>query len=307
MVEEDAAALLTAKAQLESVTAVVVEGTPHPEINDVFLPAGEKDGWPSFESKEGRCLFRSVLRDQWYLALSYDPEGKSRTAEEPSAVETPGELPEGTRMWKVWWDKEWQPVETTVTLLRDGQTSLPPAVAALRCKVADVTRDTCVGGSCCLAKEKDYIHQMVLGPADEIGSEMIRLDGMRDGKMAAAQELWMLQRLNILSQLSEADGEVWKAALGLATATRQLTGLAAVVVEGLPKREYNSVYLPAGSHEGWPRFEGGEGTHLFRHVEYAHSFVDWRRPLFFLGRLWPSRNRFSVVLCRLLNSWRQEG
>ena len=112
-----------------------------------------------------------------------------------------------------------------MTLLRDGQTSLPPAVAALRCKVADVTRDTCVGGSCCLAKEKEYVHQMVLGPADEIGSEMVRLDGMRDGKMAAAQELWMLQRLNILSQLSEADGEVWKAALGLATATRQLTGI----------------------------------------------------------------------------------
>ena len=85
---------------------------------------------------------------------------------------------------------------------------------------------------------------------EQIGSEMIRLDGMRDGKMAAAQELWMLQRLNILSQLSEADGEVWKAALGLATATRQLAGLAAITVEGLPKREYNSVYLPTLTQPG---------------------------------------------------------
>ena len=69
---------------------------------------------------------------------------------------------------QVWWEKEWQPVEMTVTLLRGGQTSLPPAVAALRCKVGDVARDTCVGGPCCLAKEKEYINTMVLGPADEV-------------------------------------------------------------------------------------------------------------------------------------------
>ena len=43
-------------------------------------------------------------------------------------------------MWKVWWDKEWQPVETTVTLLRDGQTSLPPAVAALRSIYGELSR-----------------------------------------------------------------------------------------------------------------------------------------------------------------------
>ena len=106
---------------------------------------------------------------------------------------------------------------------------------------------------------------------------------------------------------SHAAGVAAEKAAVLAAAINQLHGIAGVAIEGLPLPEYNSVYLPAGSHEGWPRFEGGEGTHLFRHVEYAHSFVDWRRPLFFLGRLWPSRNRFSVVLCRLLNSWRQEG
>ena len=44
--------------------------------------------------------------------------------------------------------------------------------------------------------------------------------------------------------------QVWKAALGLATATRQLAGLAAITVEGLPKREYNSVYLPTLTQPG---------------------------------------------------------
>lgn len=39
-----------------------------------------------------------------------------------------------------------------------------------------------------------------------------------------------------------------------AAAKERLTGVAGVLIQGLPKADYNSVYLPAGVHEGWLRF-----------------------------------------------------
>eukprot|EP01045_Picozoa_sp_COSAG04_P035951 COSAG04_NODE_8529_length_961_cov_2.213457_1_plen_306_part_01 len=51
--------------------------------------------------------------------------------------------------------------------------------------------------------------------------------------------------------------------VALAAATEQLQGVAGVAVEGLPQPELNDVYLP-GEHERWPRFESGQGKHLYR-------------------------------------------
>ena len=55
-------------------------------------------------------------------------------------------------------------------------------------------------------------------------------------------------------------------AVGRAAAVEQLQGVAGVVVEGLPRQELNGIYLPADDHEGWPRFESGQGNHLYRHT-----------------------------------------
>ena len=44
----------------------------------------------------------------------------------------------------------------------------------------------------------------------------------------------------------------------------QLGELAGLAVEGVPQQDYNGVYLPAGVHDGWTRFESSEGKHLFR-------------------------------------------
>ena len=50
-------------------------------------------------------------------------------------------------------------------------------------------------------------------------------------------------------------------------ARQQLAGVAGVMIEGVPKVEFNSVYLPAGEHEGWLRFESADGKHLHRQIE----------------------------------------
>ena len=51
-----------------------------------------------------------------------------------------------------------------------------------------------------------------------------------------------------------------------AAAKEQLAGAAGVAIDGVPDVVFNSVYLPAGEHEGWLRFESAEKKHLFRCV-----------------------------------------
>ena len=50
-------------------------------------------------------------------------------------------------------------------------------------------------------------------------------------------------------------------------ARQQLAGVAGVIIEGMTKVEFNSVYLPAGEHAGWLHFESPEGKHLHRQIE----------------------------------------
>ena len=59
----------------------------------------------------------------------------------------------------------------------------------------------------------------------------------------------------------------------LFAATEQLQGVAGIAVEGLPQLELNDVYLPAGDHEGWPRFESGQGKHLYRFVKDGEWYL----------------------------------
>ena len=66
------AARAAAQAQVgasSSVIAVSVEGlVSKPDYNSVYLPAGEsRQGWPRFESAEGKNLFRAVEHGLWML------------------------------------------------------------------------------------------------------------------------------------------------------------------------------------------------------------------------------------------------
>ena len=62
-----------------------------------------------------------------------------------------------------------------------------------------------------------------------------------------------------------------------AAAKEQLADATGVTIEGMPQSEYNAVYLPAGEHEGWLRFESAEGKHLYRLVDLQ---VWWIRDTF---------------------------
>ena len=55
----------------------LVEGLPQPELNDIYLPAGEHKGWPRFESGQGKHLFRSMHWRKWCLGSKMDAAGKS--------------------------------------------------------------------------------------------------------------------------------------------------------------------------------------------------------------------------------------
>ena len=50
-------------------------------------------------------------------------------------------------------------------------------------------------------------------------------------------------------------------------AKEQLADAAGATVEGMPKAEYNAVYLWIGDHDGCLRFESPEGKHLYRQIE----------------------------------------
>eukprot|EP01045_Picozoa_sp_COSAG04_P010135 COSAG04_NODE_612_length_11991_cov_17.359569_3_plen_646_part_00 len=113
--------LAVATRQLGGVAGVAVEGMPQPDFNGVYLPAGDHEGWPRFESAEGKHLFRSLLRDRWYIAPTFDRDGKRRTAEVDD--KTPGELCIGHNVWRVLHKKKLQDGHVTVQVLTVEQVS----------------------------------------------------------------------------------------------------------------------------------------------------------------------------------------
>eukprot|EP01045_Picozoa_sp_COSAG04_P022624 COSAG04_NODE_2583_length_3896_cov_90.326574_2_plen_556_part_00 len=193
----EAAALAAATEQLEDVAGVAVEGLPHPELNDVYLPAGEHEGWPRFESGQGRHLYCITALRVWALRASFDPN--ARDAKAYVRVED-GLLPTAEHRWRCGREDH----ATTMTLLRSAE------------EVAEHT------------ERLQLVHE--------------QLQAELDAEKAAAE------------------------AAALAAATEQLQGVAGVAVEGLPHPELNDVYLPAGELEGWPRFESGQGKHLYRGI-----------------------------------------
>ena len=62
--------------------------------------------------------------------------------------------------------------------------------------------------------------------------------------------------------------------MALEAAVAQLSGVAGVKLKGLPVREFNGIYKPAGEHEGWPRFENDSGKHLFRFVADGEWYLE---------------------------------
>eukprot|EP01050_Picozoa_sp_SAG11_P042482 SAG11_NODE_19594_length_463_cov_1.090659_1_plen_108_part_01 len=67
--ERDAAAKAAARAQLAEMAGVSIEGIRTlPEYNDVYIrcPVGH-DGWPHFQTKQGKHLYYCTSKPSWYL------------------------------------------------------------------------------------------------------------------------------------------------------------------------------------------------------------------------------------------------
>ena len=76
---------------------------------------------------------------------------------------------------------------------------------------------------------------------------------------------WTL--VGVLRVRREAQEERQQAAC--AAAKEQLANIAGVAIEGMPDAAFNSVYLPAGEHEGWLHLESAEGKHILRDTFHA--------------------------------------
>ena len=84
-------------------------------------------------------------------------------------------------------------------------------------------------------------------------------------------------RLTVTALATEAEVEEYTeqqradleaAATAACNAAREhLADAAGVAIEGMPQAEYNAVYLPAGEHKSWSRFESADGKHLYRQIE----------------------------------------
>jgi len=59
----------------------------------------------------------------------------------------------------------------------------------------------------CSEKERGYIEKMKVKTAEERASQLARLDGMTEGKMKAELRQWLGQRIRILKQLDEGQGD----------------------------------------------------------------------------------------------------
>lgn len=55
-------------------------------------------------------------------------------------------------------------------------------------------------GEGCIEKELKYIEKWKVKSADDVASQITRLEGMKDKKMSPALEKWLKQRMNILAQ-----------------------------------------------------------------------------------------------------------
>jgi protein disulfide-isomerase A6 len=55
----------------------------------------------------------------------------------------------------------------------------------------------------CSPKEREFISKWTTKSKDEITKELARLQGMKDGKMNADAKKFLLQRISILTQLSQ--------------------------------------------------------------------------------------------------------
>ena len=91
-------------------------------------------------------------------------------------------------------------------------------------------------------------------------------------KDAAMTEEEQAERLRLVRERLQATMNAEQQAVeavALAAATRQLKDVAGAAVVGMPQLEFNDVYLPAGDHEGWPRFESPQGKHLYFLLEFS--------------------------------------
>ena len=86
---------------------------------------------------------------------------------------------------------------------------------------------------------------------------------MRPRKKNAGQ-----QSIEVKKKAKEAQEEAMIAAVS------QFEGVAGLLLAGVPQFDYNSVYLPDGQLNGWPRWKSWEGNMIFRAIDEKEWHLD---------------------------------
>eukprot|EP01045_Picozoa_sp_COSAG04_P005032 COSAG04_NODE_227_length_19396_cov_29.887547_13_plen_1562_part_00 len=113
--QKRAAALAAATEQLQDVAGVAVEGLPQPKLNDVYLPAGDHEGWPRFESGQGKRLYYTPAKRRWRVSTKLDCPTSDAYCDVPDGL-----LPLRGQTWQVY-DDGWKDTTLTVSLLQSAE------------------------------------------------------------------------------------------------------------------------------------------------------------------------------------------
>ena len=112
----DAAKAALARAALEDVTAISIEGAPLVRItptDGVYRLHSEHEGWPVLKNARGMYCYRYMPRDEWFLRDEFTTDESACYA----AIEAEeGPLPVGAHTWRVSGDNDWEEHALTVTL-----------------------------------------------------------------------------------------------------------------------------------------------------------------------------------------------
>lgn len=229
---------------------VSVEGVPFPGYDGVYLVVGEHEGWPRYENSMGKHLYRAAdVHNKalyWVLGSKFDPGDVSTIVARlcngaenqglipiTSAVLSPSFRSGGDWPPETWWEV----VDDKFRLYKDSSPRTSSSVARRRP----------VGQWDTWSNSSTRALAVVLLATDEdVRDEMER---MRLKCMEDEQE-----------KVSARGDE--------RAAQRQLSEYKAVHVEGMPQA-YNGMYVLAGEHQGWPRFENSVGKHLYRSIDFA--------------------------------------
>jgi len=111
-----------------------VNGTHTPDLNTVFEPSGELNGFPVYRAVGGEAgMYYNPTTSKWLTLPTYTLEDAIKTLCNASSLAVDdGRLSVGEQAWSCWIDSTWQDRSVTITALTAAEMNLAKEAAAGR-------------------------------------------------------------------------------------------------------------------------------------------------------------------------------